>query len=1179
MTLYSLSDIRKHLDSGDFSRGRDYHKKGKVIEANLSQKDGTITGKVSGSGRNKYTQVIKIENVSGSVKIKGSCSCPVGSNCKHVAAVLMTMLDKQSKEKTQDKVREKNYRSQNVELSAQVMDWLKAFDETAQQKADPNSFPDEINHRLIYLLHPGDPRAHGVEKMCHIKFMSVRLLKNGDYGKGPKAYNIDNVINYSAPKYLRPIDMELIHELLAYKKSGLFSGSIYAYPLPKSSRGIELLNKILSTGRCRFQKLSGSILNEGPIRKAQLEWHMTAFGKQKVHVNYENVTENGEDNAPDAVLPLSSPFYIDENNGFCGKLDFDLPEDIVPMIVSAPAVNTAEASKIVQALGRFGRDRKLVQDIPLPQIPEKKVIKKVKPTPCLELFSGKLKYDKNAFWQPGRGYYYYGQSAYEEITVPLARLSFDYDSIALNPEESVNAIERIEGDTLLSIPRDRKTEKKVLKEIAQHSFKQTKLIDVFTTTKCYASDYYLLHAQEDKQDASEVLADEFFDSQRFINFSMHELPKLEQAGWRIKIADDYPYRIADGDTEWWADIEESSGIDWFSFALGVEFEGKRIQLLPTLIKTISMLPDVMSDFDTPEEANEFIESMFEDLAIYHRLEDGRFLPLPNERILPIIKALLELTGPMSHLQIDDGKMRLNPMDAADLAAFEESSHDAQLDWQGHQRLMELGSRLRNLTTLPEVKLPGHLEDVLRPYQHNGVNWLSFLRDIGFGGVLADDMGLGKTLQVLSFILAEKMNGRLKNPILTVAPTSVLPNWKAEIEKFAPSLKVLVWHGPERKTKNGDITNCDIVLTTYPLLSRDKEDLLSQEYDIAILDEAQAIKNAKANVSQAACQLKAECRIALTGTPVENNLGELWALFRFVNPGFLGDQTTFRQTFRTPIEKHGNTSVQSYLSRKVKPFMLRRTKDQVALELPPKTEVIERIELETGQRDLYETIRLMMDKKVRDAISVKGLNRSRIIVLDALLKLRQVCCDPRLLKLDAAKKVKQSAKLHRLLEILSEMVSEGRRILLFSQFTSMLSLIEKELNKKNIEFVKITGNTKDREKPVKHFQSGKVPLFLISLKAGGTGLNLTAADTVIHYDPWWNPAVENQATDRAYRIGQDKPVFVHKLIVSDGVEQAIQDLNKKKAALAEALFSENSSTRFELSEDDLSALFAPLDKAA
>jgi SNF2 family DNA or RNA helicase len=403
-----------------------------------------------------------------------------------------------------------------------------------------------------------------------------------------------------------------------------------------------------------------------------------------------------------------------------------------------------------------------------------------------------------------------------------------------------------------------------------------------------------------------------------------------------------------------------------------------------------------------------------------------------------------------------------------------------------------------------------------------------------------------------------------------------PNWLSEAKHFAPTLAVLPLRGLDRRESFAAIPNSDLVITTYPLLARDHEVLLGHEFHAAILDEAQAIKNPKATVSRLAHRIDARHRFALTGTPIENNLGEVWSLFEFLNPGLLGDETTFRRTLRIPIEKHGDAGAQAFLSRRLKPFMLRRTKEEVAKELPPKTEIIELIRLEGAQRDLYETVRSLMHAKVRDEIARKGLAKSHIVFLDALLKLRQICCDPRLLKLPQARHVRGSAKFERLMEMIPELVSEGRRILLFSQFTSMLALIEEGIAALKIPYVMLTGDTVDRTTPVRKFQTGKVPLFLLSLKAGGTGLNLTAADTVIHYDPWWNPAVENQATDRAHRIGQNKPVFVYKLIVREGIEGAIELLKSRKAALAEALFANSAKTPFDLTEADISALFVPLD---
>jgi SNF2 family DNA or RNA helicase len=324
--------------------------------------------------------------------------------------------------------------------------------------------------------------------------------------------------------------------------------------------------------------------------------------------------------------------------------------------------------------------------------------------------------------------------------------------------------------------------------------------------------------------------------------------------------------------------------------------------------------------------------------------------------------------------------------------------------------------------------------------------------------------------------------------------------------------------------------------------------------------------------QTACELKTRHRLCMTGTPIENHLGEAWSHFAFLMPGMLGTHKDFNKRFRIPIEKHKDRERQAVLARRLKPFILRRNKSDVAKELPPKTEIIHHVEFDQAQRDLYETLRLTMHDKVQQAVSEKGFNRSHIVILDALLKLRQVCCDPRLVKLPSAKKAKRSAKLDGLMEMLPEMIEEGRRVLLFSQFTSMLDLIKPELDKAGIPFVEIRGDTIDRKTPVQRFQNGEVPLFLISLKAGGTGLNLTAADTVIHYDPWWNPAVENQATDRAHRIGQDKSVFVYKFIAKGTVEERILDLQSRKRGLASALMDERPDATAAFEASDLDFLF-------
>jgi SNF2 family DNA or RNA helicase len=406
--------------------------------------------------------------------------------------------------------------------------------------------------------------------------------------------------------------------------------------------------------------------------------------------------------------------------------------------------------------------------------------------------------------------------------------------------------------------------------------------------------------------------------------------------------------------------------------------------------------------------------------------------------------------------------------------------------------------------------------------------------------------------------------------------SLMGNWRREAERFCPNLRCLVIHGKDRHEVAESMMDFDVVIAPYSLLHRDRERWLEAQWHLLVLDEAQNIKNANTNAAQVAGELKARHRLCLSGTPMENHLGELWSLFHFLMPGFLGSQKRFAELFRNPIEKQGNPEAVQQLRARITPFMLRRTKALVANELPPKIETVMRVELSGKQADLYETIRLGMEKTVREALDTKGLAKSQITILDALLKLRQVCCDPHLLKLDAAKKVTTSAKLDQLMTMLPEMLSEGRRILLFSQFTTMLSLIEAELKKRDIPWVKLTGQSQKRDELITRFTSGEVPLFLISLKAGGTGLNLPQADTVIHFDPWWNPAVEAQATDRAHRIGQTQSVWVVKLVAQGTIEERILALQDRKAALAESMYSGSVGRKQPLfSESDVTELLLPL----
>ena len=643
-------------------------------------------------------------------------------------------------------------------------------------------------------------------------------------------------------------------------------------------------------------------------------------------------------------------------------------------------------------------------------------------------------------------------------------------------------------------------------------------------------------------------------------------PHLKSEGWQIETDPSFPFQPIQDIGEWYANVnnEATSGIDWFDLEMGVEIDGKRINILPHIVRLLRN-PNIRTTMDN--------DNLSDEEVIYTQLDDGRYLPIPAKKIQFIARTLIELYDLNSLTQ--EGRLRLSTWQSAQLAELEHAMAASQLRWFGSNQLRDLGNKLRDFKMIEKVTLPSSFQNTLRPYQEEGVSWLQFLRDHNLNGILADDMGLGKTIQALAHIMVEKESGRMQHPILVVAPTSLMTNWKSEASRFAPILKVLILQGNERKDNFDRIADHDLILTTYPLLSRDKDILLNHKYHLLILDEAQLIKNPNTMAHRIVQQIQATHRLCLTGTPMENHLGELWSLFHFLMPGFLGDNKKFTQTFRKPIEKRQDQDRQLALTRRVRPFMLRRTKEEVVSELPAKTEIIQHIELLPTQRDLYESVRLAMHSKIQVEIEERGLKRSQIVILDALLKMRQVCCDPRLLKIESAKNVKESAKLQFLIDTLPEMIEENRKILLFSQFTSMLALIEAELKKLKIPYVILTGQTKDRQTPINDFQSGKVPLFLISLKAGGTGLNLTAADTVIHYDPWWNPAVENQATDRAYRIGQNKPVFVYKLVTVGTVEEKILDMQNYKAALFAGVFDGTSTSSGSLSPEDLEALFEPL----
>ena len=644
-------------------------------------------------------------------------------------------------------------------------------------------------------------------------------------------------------------------------------------------------------------------------------------------------------------------------------------------------------------------------------------------------------------------------------------------------------------------------------------------------------------------------------------FSAYAVPQLRAMGWRVEIDPDYPWQVVGADVPLYASaMPDDKRPDWFALELGVEVDGHRIDLLPALLDML----DGAGDLGT------LARSARRCLAV--QVDDKRWLPVPPARMRLLAKVLVEL------YRGDRGRIpAIRAPLIADLCASlvdGSGSTDARpLRWVGDTRIRDqayalaLGPRRATST----VTAPQGLCAELRPYQREGVAWLQNLCAHDAGGVLADDMGLGKTLQTIAHILIEKEAGRLDRPAMIVTLTSLVGNWRRELERFAPSLRAHVYHGPHR-TLAGEH---DVIITTYPIAARDRDELAAVPLHLLVLDEAHAIKNNDAHASEAVRRFDARHRVCLTGTPIENHLGELWSLFDFLMPGLLGARDEFTTHFRQPIEDGGDKVRLEALRDRVRPFILRRTKDAVAPELPAKTQLVRAVELTGAQRELYESIRLAAHADVRRHIRARGLAGSQIAILDALLKLRQVCCDPRLVSVDAARDIAGSAKLDVLLELVTSQLADGRRILVFSQFARMLGLISEALLARGIRHVALTGHTPDRQKPIDAFQQGRADVFLISLKAGGAGLNLTGADTVIHYDPWWNPAAQAQATDRAHRIGQTKPVFVHELIAAGSVEERMLSLQRHKRLLANAILERGQAAASTLTQRDLDDLLAPL----
>ncbi len=880
-----------------------------------------------------------------------------------------------------------------------------------------------------------------------------------------------------------------------------------------------LLTDMLDTAPCFLGGVAGLHLSRG--KSQTLAWHWTHQG-EGIQRLQPVLAESHK------LLDLGSLWYLDTERAQLGMLQ---AAPGAARLLDAPDLAPEHSAAFARALAASP----LADRLPVPQVFEDIRHIDTSPVPVLELHAS------TPSAKPKSG---------TDTVLGHARLHFDYAGVPLASTHAEASERRVHQGRLVAVERRR------AEELA--AFERLEALGLFPAVDTEGLPW---EVAETLPDDAWLFPGKGHSGALEVNTPARWLgqrERLQRQGFALRYAQSFPFEVIEEDPAWYVDAHDTRGRSRFELEVGVEYRGKRINLLGAITRALHD-----GQFTLEAAADEP-----DDLIWYAPLDERRRLPVAAARLRRILQPLADcLEKPLDHLKL--------PRVQAGLLDELADTLPERTRLTAPDSLREFTTRLRRAANQADATTPQGLQATLRPYQREGLRWLNALADAGTGGVLADDMGLGKTLQMLAHLLALRQADALPHPVLIVAPTSLIPNWESEAARFTPSLSLLTLNGPQRGEHFARIGEADLVLTSYALLPRDLDALRKYAYSLIVLDEAQQVKNPRTHARRALLALKAPRCLCMTGTPLENHLGELWSQMDLAVPGLLGDEAAFRRHYRVPIEKHHDEERQARLNRRLAPFILRRTKRQVAAELPPKTEVTRRVILGSRQRRLYDALRARLSEQLHEVIAEQGIEHAGIVVLDALLKLRQVCCDPRLAKTEEARDVHESAKFELLMEMLPALLADGRRVLVFSQFAEMLKLIAAALDEAGIPHVTLTGATRDRAEPVRRFQEGEVPLFLLSLKAGGVGLNLTAADAVVHYDPWWNPAAEAQASDRAHRIGQDKPVFVYRLITAGTVEERIEVMKARKAELAEAVLAGGgSSQRLRFDQADLDALLAP-----
>ena len=1107
--------------------GEDYWTRGRVRDLMVAAGRGLAIATVEGSSHVPY-QVTLHFGADGRSPLTASCTCPVGSGCKHAAAVLFAlraeMIDTGGLSKA-DLVR-------RVSLPPALSQWIAAM-QPLVRATSPTAVPAARALRYVVRAQAmvGNARSSakrpaaslaqpGLPLRLFVELFDVALDARGDpVGTGNKvhAHQFSFGMGNTLP-HVTADDRLIVRRLQARL------GDVDADGCLIGTGGADTLKRMVESGRARFGTVRGLVLRFDEPATLDYRWRHDQAGNAVLTIAVGD--------RPGFVGLGAPPVLIDPDSGVVRPVDTGVLPDVAEQLLRMPPVPIDAVGVIAERWHDIAP-----AGVPPPVRLDITELGQVTPIPVLTLMLDRVQVE-----EPNG--YRWNHSRKAAVQTALARLMFDYGATMIGATATDTRVLVRDGASLTRFERDHAAEAAAIDRLGLLGLHP---LDMFEDVRP--------NARQDWDHAPVVPA----EPDDLAAFLLMDAPALRADGWRVETAPGFPLRLVPAEPDSLAAAVTPTGIDWFDVALGVTIEGERIDLVPALRRLLAtanrdQLAELLDEDTTPAS------------LLPVSLGDGRVVTIEAARVLPMVRALLVLAT-NDALSGTTGRPGFSSQDLGVVAELVATTGD--LPWQGGDALRRLAHALSELQFAP-TPVPASFKATLRPYQQTGLDWLDALGRAGLGGLLADDMGLGKTIQTLAHLAVLKAEGALERPVLIVSPTSVLPNWQAEATRFAPDLSLLVLHGAKRHGRHAEITGHDVVLTSYPLLIRDRQALAAERFTLVVFDEAHNLKNPRTVLHQAAKALDADRKIALTGTPVENRLADAWALFDLLVPGLLGDRRGFQRNYSGPVEGHGDLVAKAHLARKLKPFLLRRTKEAVATELPPKLVLPLMITPAPAQMALHESQRLLMQERVRDEIARVGLMRARIAVLTALTRLRQICCDPRLIDKDETRPA-PSAKLDRLLELLEEMIPEGRRIILFSQFTSMLDLIKPELDARGVAWVEITGKTKDRITPVARFQSSAVPVILISLKAGGTGLNLTAADTVILYDPWWNPAIEAQAIDRAHRIGQTEPVFVYRMVAAGTIEEKILLLQQRKSTLAEALWSDDPSAPARLEEEDIAFL--------